>query len=112
MSDTRVFQEATFEEEVLQSRAPVLVDFSATWCGPCKMMAPVVEQLAGEYGDRLTVGQVDVDDNPGLAMRYNVRGVPTLGVFQGGEMVDRLVGYPGPAGVRAFAEKHAAPARA
>lgn len=107
MSNLRVFEDANFDGDVLQSRRPVLVDFSATWCGPCKMMNPVVEQVAAEYGERLVVGKVDVDNSPDLAARYQVMGVPTLAVFEGGQLVDRLVGYPGPAGVRAFAEKHA-----
>jgi thioredoxin 1 len=107
MSNLRVFEDANFEGDVLQSQSPVLVDFSATWCGPCKMMNPVVEQLAAEYGERLVVGKVDVDESPDLAARYQVMGVPTLAVFEGGQLVDRLVGYPGPAGVRAFAARHA-----
>jgi thioredoxin 1 len=112
MSEPRVFQDATFDQEVLQSGRPVLVDFSATWCTPCKMMTPIVEQLAGELAERLVVGTVDVDDNPETAMRYDVRGVPTLAVFEAGQVVDRLVGYPGPGKVRAFVEKHAAPVKA
>jgi thioredoxin 1 len=107
-----VFEEATFEQDVLQSQEPVVVDFFATWCGPCQMMGPVVEQLASEYGSRLQVGKVNVDDSPSLVTRFNVRGVPTLAVFQGGQMVDRLVGFPGAPGVRAFVEKHVASVKA
>jgi thioredoxin 1 len=83
----------------------VLVDFYADWCGPCKMMAPVIEQIAGEYGDRVEVGKLDTDANPGVAMRYQVMGIPTLGLFNGGQLVDRLVGYPGPVGVKSWLDR-------
>jgi thioredoxin 1 len=107
MSNLRKFEEATFDQEVLQAKRPVLVDFYADWCGPCKMMAPVIDQIASAYGDRIDVGQLDVDANQNIAVRYGVMGIPTLGIFEGGKLVDRLVGYPGPGGVKAFVEKHA-----
>ena len=107
MSNLKKFEDATFEQDVLQATGPVLVDFYADWCGPCRMMAPVIDQIAGEYQENLTVGKVDVDANPGIAMRYGIMGIPTLGIFAGGKLVDRLVGYPGPKGVRAFVEKNA-----
>src|SRR5207253_4625387 len=110
MSNLRKFEEATFDQEVLQAAGPVLVDFYADWCGPCKMMAPVLHEIVTTHEGRITVGKVDVDDNPGIAMRYGVMGIPTLGVFAGGELVDRLVGYPGPAGVKEFVERNAKPA--
>ena len=106
MSTLKKFEEGTFETEVLQSEAPVLVDFYADWCGPCKMMAPVIDRIAGEYEGRLTVGKLDVDAHPDVAMRYGIMGIPTLGIFQGGKLVDRLVGYPGPSGVRGFVDKN------
>lgn len=106
MSNLKKFEEATFDQDVLASGGPVLVDFYADWCGPCKMMAPVVEQVAEQYGDKLTVGKLDVDHAQSIAMRYGVMGIPTLGLFQGGKLVDRLVGFPGPQGVRAFVEKN------
>ena len=106
MSNLKKFEDATFEQEVLQSQGPVLVDFHADWCGPCKMMAPVIDKIASDFDGRLTVGRLDVDANTGVAMRYGIMGIPTLGIFQGGKLVDRLVGYPGPAGVRAFVEKN------
>ncbi|MGH7866277.1 MAG: thioredoxin, partial [Candidatus Dormibacteraceae bacterium] len=99
--------ESNFEQVVIKSPNPVLVDFWATWCGPCKMLSPIVEQLATEYGGRLPVHSVDTDQNQGLVERYQIRGVPTLAIFNGGELIDRLVGYPGPAKVREFFEKHA-----
>ncbi len=85
--------EETFEQEVIQANLPVLVDFWAEWCGPCRMVAPIVEELAGEYAGRVKVTKVDVDDNQRLAMRYNIMSIPTLGVFKGGELIERIVGY-------------------
>lgn len=85
--------EQTFDAEVLKSDLPVLVDFWAEWCGPCRMVAPIVEELAGEYAGRVKVAKVDVDGNQNLAIRYKIMGIPTLGVFMGGEMVERLVGF-------------------
>ena len=105
MSNLKKFEEPTFDREVLESESVVLVDFYADWCGPCKMMAPVLDQIATDYAGKLTVGKLDVDDAQTIAMRYGVMSIPTLGIFQGGKMIDRLVGYPGPQGVKAFVEK-------
>ncbi|HKF78829.1 MAG TPA: thioredoxin [Candidatus Dormibacteraeota bacterium] len=106
MSNLKKFEEASFDQEVLGASGPVLVDFYADWCNPCKMMAPVIEQVAVEYAGRVTVGKLDVDNAASVAMRYQVMGIPTLGFFRDGKMVDRLVGYPGPSGVKAFVEKN------
>ena len=81
-----------FDEVVVNSDTPVLVDFAATWCGPCKMIAPLVEQLADEYDGRATIAKVDIDESPGVASKYGIRGVPTLLVFKGGEVVGQQVG--------------------
>ena len=81
-----------FESEVLQSDKPVLVDFTATWCGPCRMVSPLVDQLAGEYEGRAKVAKVDVDECPATARRYSIRGVPTIMVLKGGEVVNKIVG--------------------
>jgi thioredoxin 1 len=86
------FNELNFETEVIQSDVPVLVDFSATWCGPCKAIAPLVGQLADEYQGKMKVGTIDIDDSPGVAQRFGIRGVPTLYVFKGGEVVGKMVG--------------------
>ena len=82
-----------FENEVLGSETPVLVDFWAPWCGPCRMVAPVVESLAQELSGKLKVVKINVDENQSTAMDYGVMSIPTLGVFKGGRMVSRLVGY-------------------
>src|SRR3979490_46015 len=105
MSDMKHYDEDDFSNSVLANLKPVLVDFYADWCGPCKMMAPLIEQIAGEYGDRVEVGKLDTDANPSVAMRYQVMGIPTLGLFKGGEMVDRLVGYPGPVGGKSWLDR-------
>ena len=84
--------DATFEEEVIKADTPVLVDFWADWCAPCKMIAPIVEELAEEYDGQVKFGKVDVDSNPRVAGSYGIRGIPTLLIFNGGEPVDQVVG--------------------
>ena len=82
----------TFDPEVLQSPTPVLVDYWAEWCGPCKMVAPVLEAIAEEHGDKLDVVKLNVDENPVVTQKYNIMNIPTLGVFKNGEVVMELVG--------------------
>ena len=82
----------TFEDEVIKSEVPVLVDFWAGWCAPCKMIAPIVEQLAGEFDGKIKFTKLDVDSNPRVATTYGIRGIPTLLIFIGGSPVDQVVG--------------------
>jgi len=97
----------TFELDVLNSELPVIVDFSAEWCPPCNMLAPVLERLAGEYQGKVTVGEIDVDENQDIAIRYGVMAMPTLGLFRAGKMIDRMVGFPGSAGpIREWIDKN------
>ena len=92
MADIQQVSDASFENEVLKSDLPVLIDFWAPWCGPCKAIAPVVEELAKEYGGRLKVVKMNVDDNPQTPSRYGVRGIPNLILFKGGQVKEQIVG--------------------
>jgi len=84
--------DASFEQDVLQAPVPVLVDFWAAWCGPCRMIGPIVEELAEEYKDRVKVAKMNVDDNAGTPAQYSVRGIPALLFFKNGELVDQIIG--------------------
>jgi thioredoxin 1 len=100
--------QATFSAEVLTSDKPVLVDFWAEWCGPCKMLAPVVEKIAGVMGDRVKFVKVDTDTNPSLAGEYSVSGIPCLILFKGGKAVDRVVGFVPEGKINDMLSKHLA----
>ena len=82
----------TFAEDVLASEKPVLVDFWATWCGPCKMVAPVLEEIATEYADKIAVVKLNIDENPAVSQRYGIMAIPTMNVFSGGQVVKQIVG--------------------
>jgi thioredoxin 1 len=84
--------DATFEALVLKSEVPVIVDFWAVWCGPCRMVGPIVQEIGDEYGDKVLVGKLDVDHNPQVARNYGIRNIPTILFFKNGEVVDKQVG--------------------
>jgi thioredoxin 1 len=89
---TKTVTDASFQDDVLGSDKPVLVDFWAEWCGPCRMIAPALEEIASELGEKVTVAKLNIDDNPDAPARYGVRGIPTMILFKGGEKVADLVG--------------------
>jgi thioredoxin 1 len=93
MAEIPKLEEENFQSEVIQSELPVLVDFTAVWCGPCKMLDPLVKQLADEWSGKVKVVKLDVDDNPKVTMDYQIMGVPTLILFKNGKAIERLSGY-------------------
>lgn len=93
MTDVKYVTESDFQAEVLNAEMPVLVDFTAAWCQPCKMIAPIVEQLAQEWDGKVKVVKLDADQNPNVMMQYGVMGIPTLMLFKGGEIKERVTGF-------------------
>ncbi len=89
---TRVVTDETFETEVLKSDKPVIVDYWAEWCGPCRMVAPVLEEIATEYADKIDVVKLNIDENPAVSQRYGIMAIPTMNVFSGGQVVKQIVG--------------------
>lgn len=102
------FTEDTFEQEVIKSPTPVLVDFWAPWCGPCQMMGPIVDELATEYGDKVKVGKVNVDENQAVAGKYQVLSIPTFLMIKNGEVVDQVVGGVPKEKLKEMLDKHIA----
>ncbi len=105
-SNTVNFDDASFDRDVLRSEVPVLVDFWAEWCGPCRQMAPTIDAVAAEYVGKLKVGKLDVDSNNITASRYQIRGIPTLLLFKGGQIVEQRVGAVGKSEVVRMLEGH------
>jgi thioredoxin 1 len=93
MAEVPYVSEDNFKSEVLDSSLPVMVDFTAVWCGPCKMVDPIVTQLAGEWNGKVKVFKCDADQNPNILMQYGIMGIPTIMMFKGGQMVERTTGY-------------------
>ncbi|MBW4493773.1 MAG: thioredoxin [Oscillatoria princeps RMCB-10] len=106
MSAAAQVTDATFEKEVIESAVPVLVDFWAPWCGPCRMVAPVVDEIAEQYEGRVKVVKINTDDNPSVASRYGIRSIPTLMIFKEGQRVDMVVGAVPKTTLATTLEKH------
>ncbi|HLG98830.1 MAG TPA: thioredoxin [Bryobacteraceae bacterium] len=105
-ANTLTFTDATWDKDVLNSDVPVLVDFWAEWCGPCRMMSPTIDAVANDYQGRVKVGKLNVDENGATGMRYNIRGIPTLLLFKGGQVVEQKVGAVGKVEVQKMIETH------
>ena len=99
------FNDQNFDSDVLKAGTPVLVDFWAVWCGPCKAIAPIVEEIANDYNGKVKVGKMDVDRNNQVAMRYGIRSIPTLLVFNNGEVVDQVIGNVGKESIESMLNK-------
>ena len=104
--NVQTFTDSNFETDVLKSTAPVLVDFWAEWCGPCKRLGPTVDALASEYAGKVTVGKLNVDENPSVSFKYQVRGIPTLLLFKGGQVVESVVGLAQKEDLKKVIDKH------
>ena len=99
------FNDQNFDSEVLESKTPVLVDFWAVWCGPCKAIAPIIEEIANDFNGKVSVGKVDVDNNNQVAMKYGIRSIPTLLLFNNGEVVDQVIGSVGKESIESMLSK-------
>ena len=104
--NVQTFTDSNFDETVIKAGMPVLVDFWAEWCGPCKRLAPTVEALAGDYVGKVTVGKLNVDDNPNTAIKFQIRGIPALLLFKGGQVVESVVGLAQKDDLKKVIDKH------
>ena len=100
------FTDGNFDTDVLQAATPVLVDFWAEWCGPCRALGPTIDALAGDYAGRVAVGKLNVDENPEITVKYMVRGIPTVMLFKGGQVVEQIVGLADKAEFKKALDKH------
>jgi len=100
------FTDGNFDDDVLKAATPVVVDFWAEWCGPCRALAPTMDALATDYGTKVRIGKLNVDENPQVTMRYMVRGIPTIMLFKGGQMVDQVVGAVDKGVLKGMIDKH------
>ncbi len=105
-NNTKTFTDGAFDADVLKSNVPVLVDFWAEWCGPCRQMTPTIDTIATEYDGKASVGKLNVDDNSQTAARYNIRGIPTLLLFKNGQVVEQRVGAVGKSDVQKMLDAH------
>jgi thioredoxin 1 len=104
--NVQTFTDGNFDQSVLQSGQPVLVDFWAEWCGPCKRLGPTIEALASEYAGKVTIGKLNVDENPNTAIKFQIRGIPAVLLFKGGELVDSVVGLAPKDDFKKVLDKH------
>jgi thioredoxin 1 len=104
--NVQTFTDSNFEQSVLQNGQPVLVDFWAEWCGPCKRLGPTIDQLASEYAGKVTIGKLNVDENPNTAIKFQIRGIPAVMLFKGGQIVESVIGLAPKEDFKKAIDKH------